>query len=117
MAEALLITVCFSPAPRQVFECTVQMPLGGTVAQAVLLARQQTCWPAAWDEASGQSLTPGIWGRKAGWNTPLRSGDRVELSRPLRVDPKVARRERFSRQGARRAGLFAQKRPGAAKGD
>jgi putative ubiquitin-RnfH superfamily antitoxin RatB of RatAB toxin-antitoxin module len=50
------------------------------------------------------------------WNTVLRDGDRVELCRELRVDPKVARRERFSKQGARRAGLFAKKRPGAAAG-
>jgi uncharacterized protein len=36
--------------------------------------------------------------------------------RPLLVDPKVARRERFRTQGARAAGLFAKKRPGAKPG-
>ena len=40
----------------------------------------------------------------------------IELCRALRVDPKVARRERFKQQGARRTGLFAKKRPGAAAG-
>jgi hypothetical protein len=40
----------------------------------------------------------------------------VELYRPLLVDPKVARRERFRRQGARNTGLFAQRRPGAKPG-
>ncbi|MGH8819682.1 MAG: RnfH family protein, partial [Rhodoferax sp.] len=30
--------------------------------------------------------------------------------------PKVARRERFRKQGARTAGLFAKKRPGAKPG-
>jgi putative ubiquitin-RnfH superfamily antitoxin RatB of RatAB toxin-antitoxin module len=39
----------------------------------------------------------------------LRAGDRIEGYRTLRVDPKVARRERFARQGARSAGLFARK--------
>nr|MCU0926665.1 RnfH family protein [Hydrogenophaga sp.] len=46
----------------------------------------------------------------------LREGDRVEVYRLLRVDPKVARRERFVGQGARRAGLFAQRRPGSKAG-
>ena len=58
----------------------------------------------------------GIWGRKARLQQLLRDGDRVELYRPLQVDPKVARRERFARQGARAAGLFAKKRAGAKAG-
>jgi len=40
----------------------------------------------------------------------------VEIWRPLRVDPKLARRERFGRQGARSAGLFAKRRPGSKPG-
>jgi uncharacterized protein len=42
--------------------------------------------------------------------------DRVEIYRPLQVDPKMARRERFRRQGARAAGLFARKREGGKPG-
>jgi putative ubiquitin-RnfH superfamily antitoxin RatB of RatAB toxin-antitoxin module len=40
----------------------------------------------------------------------------VEIYRGLLVDPKVARRERFRKQGARAAGLFAKRRPGAKPG-
>lgn len=58
----------------------------------------------------------GVWGRKARLDDPLQQGDRIEVYRPLRVDPKVARRERFRSQGARSAGLFANKRPGAKSG-
>ena len=46
----------------------------------------------------------------------VRDGDRVEIYRDLKVDPKVARRERFRKQGARATGLFAQRRPGAKPG-
>ena len=46
----------------------------------------------------------------------VRPGDRVEIYRPLKVDPKVARRERFVRQGARATGLFARRRPGGKAG-
>ncbi|MEO5606317.1 MAG: RnfH family protein, partial [Polaromonas sp.] len=45
----------------------------------------------------------------------LQDADRIEIYRELRVDPKVARRERFNQQGAKRAGLFA-KSPGAKAG-
>ena len=40
----------------------------------------------------------------------VKNGDRVEVYQPLKVDPKVARRERFAKQGARSAGLFASRR-------
>ena len=36
----------------------------------------------------------GIFGRLATLNTPLMQGDRVEIYRPLTVDPKTARRLR-----------------------
>jgi uncharacterized protein len=114
MAEALTVTVCFSPAPREVFECTLCLPAGSTLADALMLARQQARWPAEGQHPPGfAGLSLGIWGRKARADEVLRAGDRVELYRSLRVDPKVARRERFARQGARRAGLFARQRPGS----
>ena len=116
MAE-LSITLCISPAPRQVCELTLCVPAGCTLQQAVSLGAGLADWPVEWRaQTQWHALAPSLWGRKVPWSTPLREGDRVELSRALRVDPKVARRERFSKQGARRAGLFAKKRPGAAAG-
>ena len=116
MADLLSITLCFSPEPRQVLEMVLQVPAGSTLAQALALGVRQSRWPVAWTEQRCHTLSPGIWGRKAAWSTVLRENDRIELYRDLRVDPKVARRERFGKQGARRAGLFAKKRPGAAAG-
>jgi putative ubiquitin-RnfH superfamily antitoxin RatB of RatAB toxin-antitoxin module len=40
----------------------------------------------------------GLHGRRVPPGTPLEDGDRVELYRPLRVDPKEARRERARRR-------------------
>ena len=40
----------------------------------------------------------------------------IELYRPLKVDPKVARRQRFKRQGKGRTGLFAKRKSGSAAG-
>jgi putative ubiquitin-RnfH superfamily antitoxin RatB of RatAB toxin-antitoxin module len=36
----------------------------------------------------------GIFSRRATFETPLRDGDRVEIYRPLKIDPKEARRKR-----------------------
>jgi hypothetical protein len=54
----------------------------------------------------------GCLGPQARWARPA-GRDRVEIYRPLQVDPKVARRERFASQGARTTGLFARRAPGA----
>ena len=113
MAELLLdITVVFSAGPRRVQEVHLKMPLGSKAVDAL---RQSQLLAALRDEEVDR-LGLGIWGRKAEAGQLLRNGDRVELYRPLLVDPKVARRERFTRQGAKSAGLFSNRRPGAKAG-
>jgi putative ubiquitin-RnfH superfamily antitoxin RatB of RatAB toxin-antitoxin module len=101
MTVALRVTVVQSPGPREAREWAVDLPMGSTVADAL-----RACGLPPDDEV-------GIWGRRTESGQLLRDRDRVELYRPLLVDPKVARRERFRRQGARAAGLFSQRRPGA----
>ncbi|MEN9769761.1 MAG: hypothetical protein RLZZ180_1391 [Pseudomonadota bacterium] len=103
------ISVVACLGPRQVQEWELQLPEGATVAQAL-----QACGLAPPPVHDPQAL--GVWGRRCGAAQALKPGDRVELYRPLRVDPKVARRERFKGQGARTAGLFAKRRPGAKPG-
>ena len=61
-------------------------------------------------------LQLGVWGKPVDATHFLRDGDRLEIYRPLTVDPKVARRERFVRQGAKGAGLFAKRRAGGKAG-
>lgn len=38
-----------------------------------------------------------IYGQRAELNTPLQDGDRVEVLRPLQIDPKQARRRRAAK--------------------
>jgi putative ubiquitin-RnfH superfamily antitoxin RatB of RatAB toxin-antitoxin module len=102
------VTLCWSPAPRDVREVALDLPAGSTVADAVHAAN----WPID----MRHDLDLGVWGRKASLEQKLAEADRVELYRPLTVDPKVARRERFRKQGARGTGLFANRRPGAKSG-
>jgi len=107
MADSLHIVVVASLAPSEVCEWALQLPLGATVADAL-----RVCGLAV----EGGLLTCGIWGRLVDSNTSLQTGDRVECCRPLCVDPKLARRQRFASQGARAAGLFAASRPGGKAG-
>ncbi len=100
------VTVVWSPGPRQVREWVVQLPEGATVAQALAASGLYDEFPELESAAPGTS----VWGRLAPTSQVLRERDRVEVLRPLLVDPKVARRERFQRQGARAAGLFSKKR-------
>jgi putative ubiquitin-RnfH superfamily antitoxin RatB of RatAB toxin-antitoxin module len=107
------VTLCCSPAPREVFEQILRLPPESTVTDAVKASGLAQRFP---DLDWRQAVTPGVWGREVGWDQPLKDGDRVELCRPLTVDPKVARRERFQRQGARGTGLFANRRKGGKAG-
>ena len=79
-------------------------------------ALQRSAIEAEFPALDLSATTVGVWGRKAGPDDTLRDGDRIEVYRPLRVDPKIARRERFRAQGVRSAGLFANKRPGGKPG-
>jgi putative ubiquitin-RnfH superfamily antitoxin RatB of RatAB toxin-antitoxin module/ribosome-associated toxin RatA of RatAB toxin-antitoxin module len=112
MAEGVLnLLVVYSPAAREVVERPVELPQPATVAQA--LAASGLLQAFGLDAAR---LRLGIWGRKATLEQPVRDMDRIEIYRPLTVDPKVARRERFAKQGSRTTGLFARRRPGGKAG-
>jgi len=106
------ITVVYSPDARDVREVVLQMTVGSTVLQALQTSGLLQLFPAL----DPYSLALGVWGHKASLMEVLQDKDRVEIYRPLTVDPKVARRERFARQGARSAGLFVKKRAGAKAG-
>jgi putative ubiquitin-RnfH superfamily antitoxin RatB of RatAB toxin-antitoxin module len=106
------VTVVYSPRPRTVLEFALVVEAGCTAAQAV----QRCDLLAQMTDAELAAADLGIWGRRVNSSHHLRANDRVELYRPLKVDPKVARRERFVRQGARSAGLFAKRRSGAKAG-
>lgn len=108
------IQVClvYSPGPREVVEFQLELADDCTVLQALRISELMGHFP----ETDISKATVGIWGRKASPGQALRDQDRIEIYRPLMVDPKVARRERFAKQGANKTGLFAKKRVGAKAG-
>lgn len=100
----ITVTVAHSPAAREVVEQVVTLREGATVRDAL----QASGLAGSMSSGELRGAGTGVWGRKASLEQVLREGDRVELYRPLQVDPKLARRERFARQGGRTGGLFAR---------
>jgi uncharacterized protein len=112
--DPLDVVLVFSLAPRKVLEFHFQITPGSTVAQALAHWRS-TAAASQWAEAT-KSLHYGVWGKAAKVGQVLKAHDRIELYRPLTVDPKTARRQRFVRQGSKGAGLFAGRRSGGKAG-
>lgn len=108
---SLRVEVVYSPSPRQVKSWFVELATGSTLESALL----ETAF-ADFPELRSERLEVGVWGEKTGFGHVLQPEDRVEIYRVLRVDPKMARRERFKRQGAKTAGLFSRTRAGAKAG-
>jgi|KBSMisStandDraft_5_1062788.scaffolds.fasta_scaffold1224997_2 putative ubiquitin-RnfH superfamily antitoxin RatB of RatAB toxin-antitoxin module len=84
MAERIAIEVARAFPDRQEV-LALSVPLGTTAAEALALAG----WPPA--EAVG------VFSRRVPSDHVLADGDRVEVYRPLTLDPKEARRRRASR--------------------
>ncbi|MDD3934844.1 MAG: RnfH family protein [Rhodoferax sp.] len=113
VSESLLhLTVVYAAKARELVEVKLLLAQPCTVLQAL----QQSGLLLQFTDIDLQHVLVGVWGRRVKLDQRLRELDRVEIYRPLRVDPKVARRERFARQGSRGAGLFVKKRAGAKAG-
>ena len=108
----LHLSVVYAPRAREVFEVNLQLHAPCTVLQAL----QQSGLLARHPEIDNHDALIGVWGHKAKVSQYLRDHDRLEIYRPLRVDPKMARRERFVSQGSRGAGLFVKRLVGAKAG-
>jgi uncharacterized protein len=104
-ATLMEVTLVFAPKARVLVQASCCLPARSTVRQAL----EATGWWQQHWRGSAAHLSLGIWNRKATPETVLAHGDRIELYRPLTVDPKTARRERFAKQGVRTAGLFKSK--------
>jgi uncharacterized protein len=91
-AEALRVEVAYCPRPGVADVSALTLPPGATLADALrasgVLARHGLA------EAD---VKAGVWCKARPLDTPLRDRDRVELYRPLTVDPKEARRQRYRR--------------------
>jgi putative ubiquitin-RnfH superfamily antitoxin RatB of RatAB toxin-antitoxin module len=96
-ASMLHVEVAFALPERQ-WIIGLEVPAGTSARQAVDLARHEPSFPTLPKETSLETDL-GIFGKRLGDpdHQVLREGDRVEIYRPLEIDPKTARAERASR--------------------
>ncbi len=112
----LTVAVSFSSKPRIVQQLELQVAPGSSIKDLLQTLVTHADWQVAAVAGLDGKLKLSIWNRKAKLSDVLRDGDHFSLCRGLLVDPMVARRTRFQKQGARTAGLFSKHRPGAKPG-
>ncbi len=92
-AVTIAVEVVYCPAPGQVDQVRLQLPVPSTVADALrasgVLARHGL---------DTSAVKVGVWCKARPLEHLLRERDRVEVYRPLLVDPKEARRQRYRKQ-------------------
>ncbi|MEZ5475179.1 MAG: RnfH family protein [Steroidobacteraceae bacterium] len=94
MSSTKNIVVAYATPQRQIL-WQLQAPIAATVRELLAMARAQHDGEAVpWDTAD-----VGIFGELCDRETIARDGDRIELYRPLLVDPKESRRVRARRRG------------------
>lgn len=90
--------VVYATRARQ-YQWSVALGEDATIAEALSAARlaaeraASPLDPALWEEAP-----VGVFGQPQPRETRYRDGDRIELYRPLRSDPRARRRERVQRE-------------------
>jgi putative ubiquitin-RnfH superfamily antitoxin RatB of RatAB toxin-antitoxin module len=89
------IEVVYCPSRGHCDRVELQLPEGACVLEAIVTSGLCQRYGLSPD-----SVEAGVWGRKQPLDAALRNLDRVELYRPLRVDPKEARRLRYKRAKA-----------------
>ncbi len=90
-AAFISVAVVTSPAAGQLQQIDLQLPPGASVRDALL--RSGLC-----PKTDGVALKVGVWGQLRALDHVLRDRDRVEVYRPLQIDPKEARRLRHRQQ-------------------
>ncbi|XUW89599.1 RnfH family protein [Burkholderia sp. M6-3] len=103
MSERLSVQVCYALATEQVL-IDVELPAGATLMQAIEASGILQRYPQI--DLSTQKV--GVFGKLKPLDMALADHDRVEIYRPLLVDPKVSRQRRVEK--TRKAGSIEGRR-------
>ncbi len=87
--DLIEVEVAYARPERQVL-VTLDLPRGATLLDAI----RQSGLLQQFPEIELERVTLGVFGKIKAGHELLNSGDRVEIYRPLLVDPKQARRKR-----------------------
>ena len=92
------VEVVYASAPHQIERMPLHLPTGATARDAL----RASGLAGRLDAGMLDTLVLGLAGRACSPTTVLRDHDRLELLRPLQVDPKEARRLRYRRDGLKK---------------
>ena len=99
MNNTIAIEVAYAlPDKQRIIKLDV--PEGTTVMQAVIMSQMDSIFE---DLTLSDDLKLGVWGKAVAADRALVAGERVEIYRPLLVDPKEVRRARAARAKAARS--------------
>jgi len=87
------VQVCYAMADRQILR-DLKLSQGVTLGEAIKLSGICLEMP----DIDPEHMRTGIYGKTKPLDTILRDGDRIEIYRPLRADPKEARRRRVNKR-------------------
>ena len=79
--------VLATPGPQRLVR--LELAGGATVAMAI----EASGIPAEFPEFAGSTCRTAIWGQLVEPGQILKDGDRIEILRPLEIDPRTERRE------------------------
>lgn len=98
MSDTVTIEVAYALPDKQRIE-VVEVPAGTTAIEAVALSGIE----AHFDELIvSDDLKLGVWGKAVAHSRVLEAGERVEIYRPLLIDPKEVRKQRAAKARAER---------------
>ena len=89
MAADMSVEVVLATPERQVL-LTVNVEAGASVADVVVSSGIESRFPGL----AVADMAVGIWGKPVSRDSEVNAGDRIELYRPLEIDPREARRQR-----------------------
>ena len=99
MSENISIEVAYAlPEKQRIVK--LEVPAGTTALEAVTLSKLDEVFE---EIVVGPSLEIGVWGKATSADRVLVAGERVEIYRPLLIDPKEIRKARAARAKAARS--------------
>ena len=90
----ITIEVAYVSAQKDVFLRQVELPLGATAVQAIEQSGVLDTFP----EINLSANSIGIFSKKIDLKTVLRPGNRIEIYRPLTIEPMQKRRNRAAKR-------------------
>jgi putative ubiquitin-RnfH superfamily antitoxin RatB of RatAB toxin-antitoxin module len=83
------IELVYVSTKRETINFSLELNTGATVADALEASAIHTAYPET------KEMSVGIYAKQVSLDTVLKEGDRVEIYRPLILDPKDTRRQRI----------------------